>query len=38
MEKDSLVKLGEKLMKEKAMQDFHKIVLDTDYRSSLLRK
>ena len=36
--KDSLVKLGEKLMKEKAMQDFHKIVLDTDYRSSLLRK
>lgn len=36
--KNSLVKLGEKLMEKKAMQDFHKIVLDTDYRSRLLNE
>lgn len=33
-----LVKLGEKLMQERAMRDFHKIVLDTDYRRSLLKQ
>lgn len=36
--KDVLVKLGEKLMKEKAMQDFHRIVLDIDYRNRLLNE
>lgn len=33
----SLVKLGEKLMDKKWMNDFHRIVLDTDYRRELLR-
>lgn len=36
-ETNPLVKLGEKLMQEHRMLDFHKIVLDTDYRRSLLR-
>ena len=31
-----LVKLGERLMEEKRMQDFHRIVLDTVYREELL--
>ncbi len=31
-----LVKLGEKLMDEKRMKDFHRIVLDMDYRRELL--
>lgn len=38
MEKDALVKLGEKLMEEKAMQEFHKIILDTKYREHLLNE
>lgn len=33
-----LVKLGEKLMDEKRMKDFHRIVLDTDYRTELLEE
>lgn len=37
-ETNPLVKLGEKLMQERAMRDFHKIVLDTDYRKSLLKR
>ena len=37
-ETNPLVKLGEKLMQEHAMLDFHKIVLDTDYRKSLLKR
>lgn len=36
--KDALVKLGEKLMEEKAMQEFHKIILDTKYREYLLNE
>lgn len=36
--KDALVKLGEKLMEEKAMQEFHKIILDTKYREHLLNE
>ena len=37
-ETNPLVKLGEKLMQEHAMLDFHKIVLDTDYRRRLLKQ
>ena len=37
-ETNPLVKLGEKLMQERAMRDFHKIVLDTDYRRRLLKQ
>ena len=37
-ETNPLVKLGEKLMQEHAMLDFHKIVLDTDYRKSLWKR
>lgn len=37
-ETNPLVKLGEKLMQEHAMLGFHKIVLDTDYRKSLLKR
>ena len=37
-ETNPLVKLGEKLMQEHAMLDFHKIVLDTDYRRSLWKR
>lgn len=36
--KDALVKLGEKLMEEKVMQEFHKIILDTKYREYLLNE
>ena len=36
--KDALVKLGEKLMEEKVMQEFHKIILDTKYREHLLNE
>ena len=32
------MKLGEKLMQEHAMLDFHKIVLDTDSRERLLKR
>lgn len=35
-ERMPLVKLGEKLMDEKRMKDFHRIVLDMDYRRELL--
>lgn len=35
---NSLVKLGEKLLQENAMLDFHKIILDTDYRNRLLNR
>ena len=38
MGNQSFVKLGEKLMQEHAMLDFHKIVLDTDYRKSLSKR
>lgn len=31
--KNDLVKLGERLKNEKRMVDFHKIILDTDYRN-----
>ena len=31
-----LVRLGEKLMKEKRMKDFHRMVLDVSYREKLL--
>ena len=34
--KDKLVKLGEKLMTEKRMDDFHKVVLEVKYREKLL--
>lgn len=34
--KDKLVKLGEKLMTEKRMDDFHRAVLDVEYREELL--
>lgn len=34
--KDKLVKLGEKLMTEKRMDDFHRVVLDVEYREELL--
>lgn len=34
--KDKLVKLGEKLMTEKRLDDFHKIVLEVKYREELL--
>ena len=34
--KDKLVKLGEKLMTEKRMDDFHRAVLDVEYREKLL--
>ena len=34
--KDKLVKLGEKLMTEKRMDDFHRAVLETEYREKLL--
>lgn len=34
--KDKLVKLGEKLMTEKRMDDFHRVVLETEYREKLL--
>ena len=37
-ETNPLVKLGEKLMQEHAMLDFHKIVLDTDSRERLLKR
>ena len=37
-ETNPLVKLGEKLMQEHTMLDFHKIVLDTDYRKSLWKR
>lgn len=33
-----LVKIGEKLMIEKRMRDFHRIVLDVDYREELLKE
>lgn len=33
-----LVKLGEKLMDEKRMKDFHRIVMDMDYRKELLEE
>lgn len=33
-----LVRLGEKLMEEKRMMDFHRMVLDTDYREELLKE
>ena len=36
--KDALVKLGEKLMEEKAMQEFLKIILDTKFREHLLNE
>lgn len=36
--KDAPVKLREKLMEEKAMQEFHKIILDTKYREHLLNE
>ena len=35
-ERMPLVKLGEKLMDGKRMKDFHRIVLDMDYRRELL--
>ncbi len=34
--KDKLVKLGEKLMTEKRMDDFHKMVFEVKYREELL--
>ena len=37
-ETNPLVKLGEKLMQEHAMLDFHKIVLDTASRERLLKR
>lgn len=33
-----LVKLGEKLMEEKRMADFHRIILDMEYRKKLLEE
>ncbi|MDO4340742.1 MAG: hypothetical protein Q4C91_22115 [Eubacteriales bacterium] len=33
-----VVKLGEKLFQEKRMMDFHKIILDTEYRKKLLEE
>lgn len=33
-----LVKLGEKLMAEKRMKDFHRIILDMDYREKLMKE
>lgn len=33
-----LVKLGEKLMDEKRMKDFQRLVLDMDYRKELLEE
>ncbi len=38
MGNQSSCELGEKLMQEHAMLDFHKIVLDTDYRRRLLKQ
>lgn len=38
MGNQSSCETGEKLMQEHAMLDFHKIVLDTDYRKSLLKR
>lgn len=35
---NAIVTLGEKLMQERAMLDFHKIVLDTEYRRNLLKQ
>jgi len=36
--KDKLVKLGEKFMEEKRMEDFHKIVSDAGYLERMLRE
>lgn len=33
-----LVKIGEKLMEEKRMKDFHRMILDMDYREKLLKE
>lgn len=33
-----LVKLGKKLMEEKRMEDFHRIILDMEYRKKLLEE
>lgn len=36
--KDRLVRLGEKLMEEKRMEDFHRIVLEKEFREKLLNE
>lgn len=36
--KDRLVRLGEKLMQEKRMEDFHRIVLEKEFREKLLNE
>lgn len=36
--KDRLVRLGEKLMEEKRMEDFHRIVLEKEFREKLMNE
>ena len=36
--KDRLVRLGKKLMEEKQMEDFHRIVLEKEFREELLNE